>query len=256
MSTTRYRPGVDQIPQYADERLTAELVGRCLYCGSGFGGEVVRSADHVPSKVLLRKPYPVNLPTVPACVKCNNGFSGDEQYVRVFLGCVIAGSADPDAQSDSGVRATLARSPALHAQMEAAMRDTLPGEPVMWQPDHVRVCNVLVKNARGHLWLEHAELRRNPPDVRYAALEALTDEERATFENPPDVKHGVLPEVGSRALARVFSGDWFDGWTYVQDDQYRFAIDHLDGDTLRVRLVVAEYLAAEVIWRGEGHSGR
>lgn len=238
---------MDQIPQYADERLTAELEGRCLYCKCGFGGDVLPSVDHVPSKTLLRKPYPPNLPTVSACVRCNSGFSADEQYVRVFLGCVIAGSTDPDAQTDSGVRVILVRSPALRAEVTAAMREPLPGWPLMWEPDQKRVSNVLVKNARGHLWYEHAQHRADPPNVAYVALETLTDERRGVFENPTDVS-AALPEVGSRALARVFSGDTFDGWTLVQDEHYRFAVDHLGNGAVRVRSVISEYLATEVMW--------
>lgn len=238
---------MDQIPQYADERLSAELEGRCLYCECGFGGEIVPSVDHVPSKTLLRKPYPSNLPTVPACVRCNNGFSQDEQYVRVFLGCVIAGSTDPDAQTDSGVRAILVRSPALRAEVTAAMREPLPGEPLMWEPDHARMSTVLVKNARGHLWYEHAQHRPDPPDVAYVALETLTQARREAFENPTDVS-AALPEVGTRALARVFSGDTFDGWTFVQDEHYRFAVHHRGDGAVRVRTVISEYLATEVVW--------
>jgi len=243
---------MDQIPQFADERLSAELEGRCLYCKKAFGDDIVRSVDHCPSKALLLKPYPTNLPTVPSCVSCNSGFSEDEQYVRVFLGCVIAGSADPDAQPDSGVRAALVRAPGLRAGIEAAMRESLfPGDPMMWVPDHKRLSSVLVKNARGHLWYEHAEHRPDPPSVVYAALETLTDEQREAFENPLDVSGDVLPEVGTRALARVFSGDTFDGWTFVQDDRYRFAIDHLGIGAVRVRSIISEYLATEVLWSDE-----
>lgn len=242
---------VDQIPQYADERLTAELEGRCLHCEKAFGDDIVRSVDHCPSKTLLLKPYPTNLPTVPACVKCNNGFSDDEQYVRMFLECVIAGSADPDAQPDSGVRTALVRATGLRAEIEAAMREPLfPGHPMMWVPDHRRMSNVLTKNARGHLWYEHAAHRPDPPSVGYAALESLNDEQREAFENPPDVS-AVLPEVGTRALARVFSGDTFAGWTFVQDGRYRFAIDHLGNGAVRVRSIISEYLATEVLWSDE-----
>lgn len=108
-----------------------------------------------------------------------------------------------------------------------------------------------MKNARGHLWYEHAEHRPDPPSVVYAALETLTDEHRETFENPLDVSGDVLPEVGTRALARVFSGDTFDGWTFVQDDRYRFAIDHLGIGAVRVRSIISEYLATEVLWSDE-----
>ena len=68
-----------------DERLRDRIVYNngssfCVYCGS-----LADSREHVPSKVFLRKPYPDNLYTVPACKKCNNSFSQDELYTRVVL---------------------------------------------------------------------------------------------------------------------------------------------------------------------------
>lgn len=243
---------MEQIPQYADERLTAEMQGACLYCERSLGEGGGLAVDHAPSKALLRKPYPENLPTVASCAECNNGFSGDEQYVRVFLACVFVGSADPAAQTDKSVQSALTRDARLRAEMVAAMRETLPGEPMMWEPDQKRLSTVLVKNARGHLWYEHADHRpESPTTVSYMALESLTDDRRQAFENPSDVNIEVLPEVGSRALQRMFSGDAFDGWTYVQDDFYRFAIHHLDGNSVRVRSVISEYLATEVLWTEE-----
>lgn len=240
---------MDQIPQHVDERLTAEWDERCLYCGHGFGEERGPSVDHVPSKTLLQSPYPANLPTVPACVECNSGFSGDEQYVQVFLGCVLSGSADPAAQPDARVGEALLRSPSLRARIESSMREpSSEGGAVLWEPERERLETVLAKNARGHLWREHADRRSGEPAVEYLALESLTDEQRERFENPTDVD-AVLPEVGSRALQRMFSGDVVDGWTIVQDHRYRYAVDYLEGDTVRVRVVIAEYLAGVVVWR-------
>ena len=56
----------------------------CTYCRNELG-----TRDHVPSKVFLEKPYPDNLPVVPCCQKCNEGFSLDEQYLAVYLNAYI-----------------------------------------------------------------------------------------------------------------------------------------------------------------------
>ena len=48
-------------------------------------------------------PYPENLPVVKTCKSCNSGFSGDEEYLFLFLHCVLAGSTDPDRQTDAKV---------------------------------------------------------------------------------------------------------------------------------------------------------
>ncbi len=50
----------------------------CAYCGA-HDGETV---DHIPPKLLLAPPYPDNLLTVPACLKCNKSFQVDDEYTR------------------------------------------------------------------------------------------------------------------------------------------------------------------------------
>lgn len=52
----------------------------CVYCGAR-----ADTREHCPSKAFLQKPYPTDLPTVPACKKCNNGFSADERYASSFI---------------------------------------------------------------------------------------------------------------------------------------------------------------------------
>ncbi len=53
----------------------------CIYCDREAGD----TSDHVPPQLLLRKPYPPNLLTVPSCVRCNNGPSKDEEYFRLIV---------------------------------------------------------------------------------------------------------------------------------------------------------------------------
>jgi hypothetical protein len=51
-----------------------------LYCGSQ-----ADSKDHVPPKLLLERPFPPNLYTVPSCHSCNTGFAKDEEYFLVAM---------------------------------------------------------------------------------------------------------------------------------------------------------------------------
>ena len=56
----------------------------CIYCGS-----IADTREHVPSKTFLNKPIlDDELPTLPACKKCNNGFSSDELYTKTYIECV------------------------------------------------------------------------------------------------------------------------------------------------------------------------
>src|SRR5437867_4223206 len=55
--------------------------GVCVYCGQ----EKKLTLDHVPPKLLLARPYPPNLLTVPSCRDCNKSFQKDDEYTRTVL---------------------------------------------------------------------------------------------------------------------------------------------------------------------------
>ncbi|MEU7768614.1 hypothetical protein AB0B25_26395 [Nocardia sp. NPDC049190] len=201
----------------------------------------------MPSKVFLRHPYPLELPTIPTCKQCNLGFSIDEEYLFTFLGCVLAGSAEVEDQVDERVRKILERSPKLRARIANARAKTLPetGAP-LWSPEEQRIDNVLVKNSRSHALFEHGLWVTNKPDAMvFVALEALMPSQRAEFEG---FSRTLLPEVGSRLFGRVIQRtDLINGWIVVQEGRYRYTVD-VDEDAVRVRIVIFEYLAAEVLW--------
>ncbi len=52
----------------------------CIYCNRA----VADTVDHIPPKLLLAKPYPDNLLTVPSCFKCNSSFQKHDEYTRVI----------------------------------------------------------------------------------------------------------------------------------------------------------------------------
>ena len=54
---------------------------RCIYCGA----DEDLTVDHVPPKLLLMRPYPPNLITVPACRTCNQSFQKNDEYLRATL---------------------------------------------------------------------------------------------------------------------------------------------------------------------------
>lgn len=56
-------------------------VGECVYCGEL--GPVSR--DHIPPSNLFAQPRPSNLITVPACDRCNNAASLDDEYFRLAI---------------------------------------------------------------------------------------------------------------------------------------------------------------------------
>lgn len=238
---------MDRIEEFVDERQKSW----CIQCGASIGG-VETSEDHVPSKGLLREPRPANLPVVDICTPCNNGFSADEEYLFLFLNCVLAGTTDPDGQDDPKVGRALRRHEKLRARIEHSRTEhqTVDGETrLVWMPETERVNRVIVKNARGHAFYEYGEpMLRKPDDVWAAPLESLTAAQRNAFENiQGDGMLAGWPEVGSRMMTRVMTGqDLRDGWVIVQDGVYRYGVAQSGG--ILVRSVLFEYLASEVRW--------
>ena len=236
-----------QINEFADERQK----GWCIQCGAWLG-DVDITRDHVPSKVLLRKPYPENLPVVGICGGCNSGFSADEEYLHLFLHCVLRGSTDPEQHSDPKIARALRRHGRLRAMIERSKTEcrTVGGQTLrVWEPETERVERVVIKNARGHVFYEYGEPMLNEPEhVSTLPLAAMMASDREEFEGVGTA--GDLagwPELGSRMMARALTGqDMRDGWVVVQDGIYRFRVQQCE--VMLVRSVLFEYLATEVRW--------
>ena len=135
----------------------------------------------------------------------------------------------------------LEHSHALRARLDKAR--TVSGDGIAFGIEPDRVKNVVVKLARGHAWVELAELPEGlPSHVLVVPLPLLDDRER--FEEPPQT--GVWPEVGSRSMRRLAMNGGMADWIIVQPDRYRYLATVAPG--ILVRLVIREYLAAEIVW--------
>ena len=100
-----------QLNDYSDVRYR----GFCIHCGEGLhlGNS---SRDHVPTRALLDRPHPDNLPTIDVCRECNNSFSKDENYRVALIACVITGSVELNRREFSVASGILARSVELAAR--------------------------------------------------------------------------------------------------------------------------------------------
>jgi hypothetical protein len=76
-------------------RLRADLK-ECIYCGA----DTDLTVDHVPPKLLLSRPYPESLITVPACFPCNQSFQKDDEYMRAMLCVDVRAAKNTAAQSN------------------------------------------------------------------------------------------------------------------------------------------------------------
>jgi hypothetical protein len=226
-------------------RVDDRLLGVCVYCGGP-----PDTSDHVPSKVLLDDPLPVNLPVVEACATCNRAFSLDEEYLACFLDCVLSGSAEPAALQREKTRRTLLHSPELGNRLRMS-RQVDDAGAIIWAPENDRVWNIVVKLARGHAAFELSLPQLDEPEeVVFRPLPVMSDEERAAFENEGGGELQGWPEIGSRAFLRAcgaFPCEDQDGpWIVVQPRRYRYSVDESDG--VLVCMVLADYLACYVRW--------
>jgi len=218
----------------------------CVYCGEQPG----LTRDHVPSRVLLDDPYPVDVRPVDACSKCNSeGLSLDEEYLACLLDCVTSGTTDPKLMKRQKVREILENKPALRARLEKARTSGASG--TIFEIEYRRVTNVLNKLVLGHAYFEHIE---NKPvyeqtiKLHSAPIHLLSEGDLDYFESPPV----FWPEVGAKTrrgqltLERTLQyGD--SGWIEVQPGRYRYLVFN-DGLDLIVRVVLSEYLAVEAVW--------
>ena len=231
-----------QLEDWSDERQR----GPCIYCGEDVpAGETTK--DHVPTKALLKRPYPQNLPVVPVHLECNRRFALDEEYLACFLASVISGSTDVDTSLFPKQSRALQRNSLLRKRIDRCRTVQFSldgGQVILWKPERERVEQVIVKNARGHALFDVGQaLPWSPRHVSITPLSSLSEEQRQSFEAPQEPM--LWPEVGSRLFQRFVLGEIDPGgWIPVQQGVYRYAIEGID----RIRVVIYEYLAAEVAW--------
>jgi hypothetical protein len=225
---------------FADERNAAF----CVFCGSP-----PTTREHAASRILIDKPLPDDLPLVGSCHSCNSGFSMDEEYLACLIDCVISGTTDPTRVSRPKVRAALQHSPALAARIAAGRTEDASGT-LIWNPEEDRVRNVIVKLARGHVAHQNSDPAHDEPEhVMVMPMPLMTARQREEFEAIPE--SSIYPEIGSRAFHNLLvvgdkSYDPQSGWNVLQEGRYRYAMSLPGG--IVFRLVLSEYLAAEVVW--------
>lgn len=137
----------------------------CVYCGA-----LATTRDHVPPRLLLERPFPPNLRTVPSCLDCNRGASKDEEY---FLALIAYASSSPHlaAKLEPGgtIDRAFTRSPKLEMRyLEAMGVDEETGKPYI-NAQLPRVETVVKKIAIGLFAIRYGW---SPPqeDVRSAQL--------------------------------------------------------------------------------------
>lgn len=226
-----------QVKTFSDSRLDTQ----CAYCGS-----YPENRDHVPSKILLDKPYPENIPVVPSCVDCNSGFSIDEEYFACAIECASCGTANIDELTRESIKKSLRRNHKLHERIELAFDSNGEGGLNI---ETERFENVLLKCAFGHLKFENSETEFTKPNqIWFKPIHTLTEEEERIFCSVSEMEKA--PEIGSRAMQRLYlseDGKPIESWIHVQDGVYSYFVSISMGLKI-VRIIIQNYLACEIAW--------
>ena len=223
--------------KYSDERYD----GVCCYCGS-YGD----TEDHVPSKVLLDEEFPENMHKVDCCLECNQGFSADEVYFACLIECIIHGSADPEKLERPKIKRILSEKEHLRRRISDCM--IIQDGTITFQPDQEAVEHVLMKLARGHAAFEASKPQFSEPSYFcYKPVELMSEKETEDFFSEPEAD--IYPEVGSRLFHQmvITKGTPFSSWVTVQENVYAYLVIS-QVSRFSVRLLIWNYLAAEVIW--------
>jgi len=229
--------GMRQIQNFGDERQTTA----CAYCYNS-----TETRDHIPPRVLLDEPFPENLSVVPACLECNNAASADEEYLACLVECVIFGTTEPANLDREKVRRLLRERPALQARLAESHQQE--EKQSIFSIEMKRVERIVIKLARGHSLYELNEPQLvEPSSVKIDPLHLLSIAEREAFERTIENGFSVWPEVGSRAMQRLIENG--SEWIEIQPSRYRYIVT--TDVTVRVRVVLSEYLACEVIWSND-----
>lgn len=127
----------------------------CVYCG-----EVAETKDHVPPKCFFPKPYPENLLTVPACERCNQNLSKDEDYARIVLSSArVDGEELPLAEViwEQKVSRSLRRNTKIAFDIYNSMR-AIDANNLAFRIDRNRLDKIIVKIVKG-LYFAHFQKR-------------------------------------------------------------------------------------------------
>lgn len=226
-----------QVKPFNDERLDSF----CIYCG-----ESPETCDHIPSKIFLDEPFPDNLPVVSCCLKCNQGFSLDEEYVACLIECTLNGTTEIENLKREKIRRILSRKEFLRQRLSKAHIE-IDGNK-FFKFEEERLNNVILKLARGHAKYELSETKLETP-LSYWVKPILTMSEEEFDIFFSSTIANKLPEVGSRAMQKLLTdgNNFYTYWTNVQTDNYMYFVS-VDLENICVKLVIWGYLAAEIIW--------
>ena len=218
----------------------------CIYCGN-----TATTREHIPSKAFLLEPYPDNLPTIPACFDCNNGYSEDEKYVSCFVD-LLKRQVYLDYSRREKIDIRLEKDERLRRTLQEQIKE-INGK-IYFQPDEQRILRILLKLAKCHAGFEFDYINFDNAQVNiwYDFLFNISEDILQDFEVIPEMD--TAPEIGSRVAITSFiiqniitqEVAGIASWIEVQENQYRYQVSLNEGRGITVKIVIFEFLFCKV----------
>jgi len=227
----------------------------CVYCGSK-----AETREHAPSKVFMQSPLPTNLPTVPACFRCNQSYSNDELYVQVLLE-LMKKHFFSEYSYNKKMPKRLKRRAGKEA--ENAFKSYITDKNLLF--NDIRIQQVLHKLAICHALYELSEVYDGTTwdndlnSIKYNFAPFMSKDE---LDEMNDIEFlSTYPEIGSIGRERLLVMEVLltpleDGeqkkvllpistWNDVQEGNYRY-MAFVDESKLTVKIVISEFLYSEI----------
>lgn len=224
----------------------------CVYCG-----DKADTREHCPSRAFLNKPYPTDLPTVPACKRCNNGFSVDEKYTSAYINYLREyyenGSMDNFSSNDEGGSENVDARRAV----EKFVKNPCSDERLMRIFTKLAVCHATYEISAGYYSQEHMITITR---IAYGIKPMFEPAEWQELEHAEIVSDEILPEMGSRAFRNIYvveietksvEGEehripiLLMDWVDVQEGFYKYQVCLKNGQVW-VKMIIRDFLYCEV----------
>lgn len=224
----------------------------CIYCG-----KKADTREHVPSKVFLLEPLPENLPTLPACLECNNSYSHDELIVSILVQLLKKKHYGANYEFSETVKKRLIKE--RNIDLVKKLNDIIDKNEFSTLDKEIN--RVLTKLAIGHSVWEISEgyftgggrETSESVHVEYRTIDNMSEDEINDFLQYFIITNELLPELGSRAYNERILVMEINGkpshiildWVEVQDAEYMYTCYRF-GNEILVKMLINNYLFAKV----------
>lgn len=219
----------------------------------------------MPAKVFLEKPYPNDLPVLPACRCCNNGFSEDELYVKMYIDSL---------KYLSGYGSSLKKHTLENLKKNTAFLDAQSDLSRYYDgkslPTNQRIERILTKLAIGHMVYELSEgysdngRYTKPKQISYSFLLNMPKSEVESFDDFIIMTDKKVPTIGSRVYDKIYVLEsalrhvdkrenkklqmLLMTWSDIQEYNYKYIAWMENNCTFHVKIVIHDFLFAEIIF--------